>query len=168
MLVTTIATLIQDTHCDRFWNLSPDRGGALARRRWWAPFHLSRNRRQQLHVFTPRLVGSLAGLTGIESEFFGEAAASLTGYAPSACQRQSGFNNLALGLTAPLAYALDWGPGADLALVRQPSLLGTFRRQCQMAQLRSSGRHLGACCRHLAYPNRCSDRSWQLMQDTRR
>ena len=50
----------------------------------------------QLHVLAPWLVGSVSGLTGIESVFLGKAAAQLTGYAPSAYQRQSGMNNLAL------------------------------------------------------------------------
>jgi uncharacterized protein DUF6790 len=72
---------------------------------------------ERLHLLAPWLVGSLAGLTGIESVFLGEAAARLTGYAPSAYQRQSGMNNLALAATALLAHALDWGAAADVAVV---------------------------------------------------
>jgi hypothetical protein len=71
----------------------------------------------QLHVLAPWLVGSLAGLTGIESVFLGRPAARLTGYAPSAYQRQSGMSNLALAATALLAFALGWGTAADLAVV---------------------------------------------------
>ena len=72
--------------------------------------------RERLHLLAPWLVGSLAGLTGIESVFLGEAAARLTGYAPSAYQRQSGMNNLALAAAALLACGLDWGVAADVAV----------------------------------------------------
>jgi hypothetical protein len=71
----------------------------------------------QLHVLAPWLVGSVSGLTGIESVFLGRAAAQLTGYAPSAYQRQSGMSTLALAATALLAFALGWGSAADLAVV---------------------------------------------------
>jgi len=72
---------------------------------------------EQMHILVPWVVGSLAGLTGIESVFFGEAASKSTGYAPSAYQRQSGFNNLALGATALLVYFLEWGIYAELAVM---------------------------------------------------
>lgn len=72
---------------------------------------------ERLHLLAPWLVGSLAGLTGIESVFLGPAAARLSGYAPSAYQRQSGMNNLALAATALLAHALGWGAAADMAVV---------------------------------------------------
>jgi hypothetical protein len=71
---------------------------------------------ERLHVLAPWLVGSLAGLTGIESVFFGRVAARVTGYAPSAYQQQSGMNDLALAVTALLAYALDWGAAADVTV----------------------------------------------------
>ena len=93
---------------------------------------------EKLHLLAPWLVGSLAGLTGIESVFLGHAAARLTGYAPGgAYQRQSGMNNLALAATALLAYGLGWGAAADVALV---SVLLVFLSL-------SSGNHLWSAWR---------------------
>ena len=71
----------------------------------------------QLHILTPWIVVSLAGLTGIESVFFGQAASQLTGYAPSAYQRQSGINNLAVAITALLAFFLQWGTYAEITVM---------------------------------------------------
>jgi hypothetical protein len=51
------------------------------------------NPHEQLHILTPWIVISLAGLTGIESLFFGKAASEITGYTPSAYQRQSGMSH---------------------------------------------------------------------------
>ncbi|MEK7500007.1 MAG: DUF6790 family protein, partial [Patescibacteria group bacterium] len=49
--------------------------------------------------------------------FLGDTAAKLSGYGKgSAYQRQSGFNNLALALTAILAYFLGWGIYAKIAV----------------------------------------------------
>jgi hypothetical protein len=71
---------------------------------------------ERLHILAPWLVVALAGLTGVESVFVGKAAARLTGYVPSGYRRQSGMNNLALAATALLAFVLDWGPAADVAV----------------------------------------------------
>jgi Family of unknown function (DUF6790) len=63
------------------------------------------------------VVGSIAGLTGIESLFFGRSAARASGYSDAgAYQRQSGLNNLALAAIALLAHALGWGTRAEAAL----------------------------------------------------
>lgn len=71
----------------------------------------------QLHILMPWIVISIAGLTGIESIFFGRAAAELSGYAPSAYQRQSGINNLAVAITALLVFILGWGTYAEAAVL---------------------------------------------------
>ena len=104
------------------------RGAAICRAleilRWTgviAGFQLAFTRGQtpveQVHILVPWLVVSLAGLTGIESVFFGKAASQSTGYAPSGYQRQSGMNNLALAATALLVYFFKWGFYAELAVV---------------------------------------------------
>ena len=71
----------------------------------------------QMHILMPWIVVSLAGLTGIESVFFGKAAAELSGYTPSAYQRQSGFNNLAVAIVALLVFFLKWGAFAEVAVL---------------------------------------------------
>ncbi|MCF8130417.1 MAG: hypothetical protein K9N10_18050 [Deltaproteobacteria bacterium] len=75
------------------------------------------NPQQQLHIMTPWIVISLAGLTGIESLFFGKAASEITGYAPSAYQRQSGFNNLSIALTAIMVFLFHWGTYAEITIM---------------------------------------------------
>lgn len=73
---------------------------------------------RQLNVLCLWVVVSLAGLTGIESVFFGQAAAEHSGYEKgSAYQRQSGLSNLALALTTLLIYILDWGLQAKVSLL---------------------------------------------------
>jgi uncharacterized membrane protein YfcA len=72
---------------------------------------------EQLHILMPWIVLSIAGLTGIESVFFGRMAAELSGYAPSAYQRQSGFNNLATAIVALLVFLLGWGTFAEAAVL---------------------------------------------------
>lgn len=72
---------------------------------------------EQFSTLTVWVVGSLAGLTGLESLFLGRVAAEVTGYAPSAYQRQSGMNNVALGVTALVVYFLRWGTHAEAAVM---------------------------------------------------
>ena len=55
---------------------------------------------EQFRTMEIWVVLSLAGLTGIESMFFAAGAAVLSGYSASGFQRQSGFNNLAVAMTA--------------------------------------------------------------------
>ncbi|MFH1873975.1 MAG: DUF6790 family protein [Pseudomonadota bacterium] len=83
----------------------------------------------QLHILMPWLVISLAGLTGIESVFFSQAAAQITGYTPSAYQRQSGINNVAVALTAVLVLILNWGVFAE-ATVLSALLIFLFFSAC--------------------------------------
>lgn len=73
--------------------------------------------RERLHILAPWVVGSLAGLTAVESLFFGRAATRISGYAPSAYQRQSGMNNLALALTALMVWFLGWDTYAEAAVL---------------------------------------------------
>jgi len=71
----------------------------------------------RLHILMPWVVGSLAGLSAVESLLFGGAAARLSGYAPGAYQRQSGMNNLALAVTALMVWALGWGALAEASIL---------------------------------------------------
>ena len=73
---------------------------------------------EQFNIFVVFVVISIAGLTGIESLFFGKTASKLSGYAENRVyQRQSGINNLALAITAIFAYLVGWGLYAEAALV---------------------------------------------------
>lgn len=72
---------------------------------------------EQLHQLMPWLVLSLMGLTAVESLFFGRVASEITGYAPSAYQRQSGLACLAVALTALLVRCGDWGVYADATVL---------------------------------------------------
>ncbi len=73
--------------------------------------------RERLHILMPWIVVSLAGLSAVESLLLGRAAARISGYAPSAYQRQSGMNNLALAVTALIVCFLDWGTLAEAAVL---------------------------------------------------
>lgn len=73
---------------------------------------------EQFGIITIWTVLAVAGLSGIESLFFGKAASRISGYGTGgAYQRQSGLNNLALALACILAYALGWGTMAQAALM---------------------------------------------------
>jgi len=80
-------------------------------------YFLGSDPQQQIHILMPFIVINLSGLTGIESVFFGKVAVELTGYKPSAYQRQSGFNNLAVAITAILILILKWGMYAEIAIL---------------------------------------------------
>ena len=71
----------------------------------------------QIHILALWLIIPMAGLTGLESVFLGDAARKQSGYAASPYQRQSGFNNLALAFTALLVFIFDWGTPAELTLI---------------------------------------------------
>ena len=74
---------------------------------------------ESFHILVPWITLSLAGLTGIESVFFGKIASKVTGYAGGGggYQRQSGINNISVGITGLLVFILDWGVGADAAVM---------------------------------------------------
>ena len=80
-------------------------------------FLSSGNPVEQFHILTIWIVAGLAGLTGIESIFFGKIASSVTGYTPSAYQRQSGMNNLALAITSLIVFLCNWGTYAELTVM---------------------------------------------------
>lgn len=74
--------------------------------------------RQQFSVLCFFTVVSVAGLTGIESLFFGEKASQQSGYGPGrAYQRQSGMNNLALAAATLLIYLFGWGVQAKATVM---------------------------------------------------
>jgi hypothetical protein len=73
---------------------------------------------EQFNILTVFTITFLAGLTGIESLFFGKKASESTGYQGGrGYQRQSAANNLALGVSALLAYFMAWGLYASAALM---------------------------------------------------
>ena len=70
---------------------------------------IQNNPTKQLDVLCIWVVVSIAGLTGIESVFFGKTGAEQSGYEKgSAYQRQSGFSNIALALSTIFVYLLNW------------------------------------------------------------
>ena len=72
----------------------------------------------QLDILCIWVIVSIAGLTGIESIFFGEIAAQQSGYGTGrAYQRQSGFFNLSLALATILVYILKWDLQSKAALL---------------------------------------------------
>ncbi len=93
---------------------------------------LAKTPKEQIHILAPWIVVSLAGLTGIESLFLGEAASKSTGYAPSAYQRQSGLNNLALAITALIVFFFKWGLYAEVS-VMSVLLIFLFLSSCNHA-----------------------------------
>ncbi len=73
---------------------------------------------RQLDLLCIWVVVPIAGLTGIESIFFGKAAAEQSGYEQgSAYQRQSGLSNLSLALTTIGVYLLGWNLQAKASLL---------------------------------------------------
>lgn len=73
---------------------------------------------EQFSIITAWTVLAVAGLSGVESLFFGKSASQISGYGTGgAYQRQSGLNNLALALACVLAYTLGWGTMAQAALM---------------------------------------------------
>jgi hypothetical protein len=73
---------------------------------------------EQFAIITLFFIVSLAGLTGIEGYFLGKYASGIVGYRdPGPYQKQSAINNLALTITTIIAYLLNWGLHAQLALI---------------------------------------------------
>lgn len=71
----------------------------------------------QLRILMWLFVIPMAGLTGIESIFFADAARSQSGYAASPYQRQSGINNLSIAIASIIIALGQFGPDADFALI---------------------------------------------------
>ena len=82
-----------------------------------AAYYFGDNPAAQIHILAGWLVIPMAGLTGLESVFFADAARQQSGYAASPYQRQSGLNNLALALTTVIIYIWNWGSYAELAVL---------------------------------------------------
>jgi uncharacterized membrane protein YcaP (DUF421 family) len=81
-------------------------------------YYLGKNPIQQFSILSLIVIVFIAGLTGIESLFFGKAASEDSGYmSHGAYQRQSGMNNLALAITIVLANLFGWGLYADISLM---------------------------------------------------
>ncbi len=69
------------------------------------------------HWLSVCVVASIAGMTGIESLFFGKQGASASGYSdPGPYQRQSAFNNLSVAIVSLAVFAMNWGPQAEAAI----------------------------------------------------
>lgn len=72
----------------------------------------------QLNVLAPWIAISLCGLIGIELLISAAAGTNSVGYQSNPeFQRQSGMNNLAVAITAVLAYTLNWGLYANTAVL---------------------------------------------------
>ena len=81
-------------------------------------YHLDGNASSRLDILCLWVVVAIAGLTGIESLFFGSSASSQLGYIGGReYQRQSGLFNLALALTTILIYILKWDLQAKASLL---------------------------------------------------
>jgi len=82
----------------------------------WAYFSFS-----QLESIFPAIVFLLtvllAGLTGVEAVFLSHEANKITGYTPSAYQRQSGLFLLGLTFTAFIVFVFGWDLTASLAVL---------------------------------------------------
>jgi hypothetical protein len=82
----------------------------------WAYFSFS-----QLESIFPVIVFLLtvllAGLTGVEAVFLSHEANKITGYTPSAYQRQSGLFLLGLTFTAFIVFVAGWDLTASLAIL---------------------------------------------------
>ena len=73
---------------------------------------------EKFAIITFVFIISLAGLTGIEGYFLGKYASEIVGYRdPGPYQKQSAINNLALTIATIIAYLLNWGLHAHLALI---------------------------------------------------
>jgi hypothetical protein len=73
-------------------------------------FTFGKDPAQLFNILSLFVVISIAGFTGIESVFLGEASSQLSGYGEGgAYQRQSGFNNLAAAIAMILSFSLGWG-----------------------------------------------------------
>jgi hypothetical protein len=85
---------------------------------FWSAFQYGNNPVAQLNILAPWAILSLAGLTGLESIFFGKSGAETIGYkSGSEYQVQSGMNNLALAVSALLSTLFGWGVYANVALL---------------------------------------------------
>lgn len=81
-------------------------------------FQADGNPCKQLNILTFWIVVPIAGLTGIESLFFGKQASQQSGYEQgSAYQRQSGLFNLSLAIVTLFVYFVEWDQQAKTSLL---------------------------------------------------
>jgi len=81
-------------------------------------FWLSGDPEYQFSILTVSVVLSLAGLSGVENLFLGEAAAELSGYTGKGeYQRHYALNNLGLALATLLVFIVGWGVHAKVTLM---------------------------------------------------
>jgi hypothetical protein len=72
----------------------------------------------QLHFMVPVMIVTIAGITGIESIFFGDKAAELKGFeVGSNYQKQSGIALLSYAFIAAFVYFAQWGIKAELTIL---------------------------------------------------
>jgi hypothetical protein len=84
---------------------------------FWLAFSELSDPERAFHWLAVCVVVSIAGMTGIESLFFGKQAAAASGYSdPGHYQRQSGFNNLAVAILGLVVFFLNWGTHAEAAI----------------------------------------------------
>lgn len=72
----------------------------------------------QLHFMIPIIVVAIAGLSGLESVFFGRKAAEMKGFETgSNYQKQSGIALLSYAFIALLVFFCQWGIKAELTVL---------------------------------------------------
>lgn len=72
----------------------------------------------QIHIMSPLLIIGMAGISGLEGLFFGDAAARAKGFETgSNYQRQSALAMLGLVFAAVLVWACNWGLKAELSVL---------------------------------------------------
>jgi len=73
---------------------------------------------EALHIMSPIIVFSIAGLSGLEGLFFSSAASKAAGFEKgSNYQRQSALAFLAIGIMALIVYFTSWGKMAEVTIV---------------------------------------------------
>ena len=72
----------------------------------------------QIHIMSPLLIIGMAGISGLEGLFFGEAAAQAKGFETgSNYQRQSALAMLGLVFAAVVVWVCNWGLKAELSVL---------------------------------------------------
>lgn len=85
---------------------------------FYVAYNVLGHHEQALKCLVIFVVIPIMGLTGIESLFFGKLSAASKGWtSESPYQVQSGFNNLAISMTAIVALIFGWGQEAYMTLL---------------------------------------------------
>ena len=81
-------------------------------------FEQGYNPEAQLHFMIPVIIGSIAGISGLEGLLWGNQSAKLKGYEQgSNYQKQSAIAMLSYAVIALLVYFINWGIKAELSIV---------------------------------------------------